>query len=89
LWKAGDYYIGYSKNDMREGKGLYVYANKGVYFGDWKEGKQEGQGSYKSPNGQLYVGAWKNNMRHGEGTITEYGISRKSDWENDVEKKNN
>lgn len=88
MWPGGDVYIGESRNDVREGKGLYKYRNGAVYFGDWKEGKREGQGSYKWTNGQIYEGNWKNNKRHGEGTITVAGISRRGFWENDVEKKN-
>lgn len=34
------------KNDVRDGKGTFEYANGDKYVGDWKEDMQHGKGIY-------------------------------------------
>jgi len=75
-WTDGKKYIGFYKNDKKEGFGIYYWdePNK-VYIGFWKDGKQNGVGKYivtdKNYNSNMsipgnlnkhktYYGIWKN-----------------------------
>lgn len=71
-WTDGKKYIGFYKNDKKDGFGIYYWEepNK-VYIGFWKDGKQNGVGKYivtdKSFNMlgnvisyKTYYGIWKN-----------------------------
>jgi hypothetical protein len=52
-------YIGYYKNDKKDGFGIYIWRNVHKSFlGFWKEGKQFGFGKYIS-NNKIKFGIWK------------------------------
>jgi len=34
------------KNELKSGKGIYIYKNKDVFLGDWKDDKFHGNGIY-------------------------------------------
>eukprot|EP01117_Protostelium_nocturnum_P014190 TRINITY_DN5374_c0_g1_i3.p1 TRINITY_DN5374_c0_g1~~TRINITY_DN5374_c0_g1_i3.p1 ORF type:complete len:305 (+),score=44.12 TRINITY_DN5374_c0_g1_i3:89-1003(+) len=76
-------YSGEWKNDVRHGRGIFVWPNGDRYEGLWKKGLQWGKGVYTWSKGcseeerigsqhqNRYIGEWKESKRHGRGT-TEY-----------------
>ena len=67
IWEDRGFYLGYWKNDKRDGKGRNNYCNGNVYQGTYKNGKKEGNGMYKWKNGDIYVGEFKNDLKDGAG----------------------
>jgi hypothetical protein len=67
IWEDRGFYLGYWKNDKRDGKGRNNYSNGNVYQGTYKNGKKEGSGIYKWKNGDIYVGEFKNDLKDGAG----------------------
>jgi hypothetical protein len=75
-WTDGKKYIGFYKNDKKEGFGIYYWDEPcKVYIGFWKDGKQNGVGKYivsekrnnyninnnnMNINIKTYYGIWKN-----------------------------
>jgi len=59
IWKDGKKYIGFYKNDKKEGFGIYYWEvlNK-IYIGFWKNGKQEGLGKYITQD-KTILGLWR------------------------------
>jgi len=73
------YYEGFSKNEKREGYGMYLWEGVGKYIGNWKADIQTGFGLYLPENGDQYVGEYGNGKMNGRGYIAEgdtwtYGI---------------
>ncbi|XP_044151321.1 MORN repeat-containing protein 3-like [Bufo gargarizans] len=71
----GDEYTGEWMNNLRHGKGSYLYKKaNAIYQGDWKNGKRNGYGTYavKAPSTgtyiRVYAGNWVNDKKHGYGT---------------------
>jgi len=62
-------YLGYWKNNLRDGEGKCYFYNGDLYVGDWKAGKRHGKGDYFYRKGERYTGDWKNDMREGQGTL--------------------
>ena len=60
-------YIGEFKNEMRDGRGKFIYKNGDIYEGDWKNDKKEGKGIFHFNNGNRYEGDFKNNKIEGKG----------------------
>jgi hypothetical protein len=46
-------YTGQKKDDMRHGKGKYLYGDGSYYYGDWFKGKMEGNGKLYDTDGNL------------------------------------
>ena len=67
IWEDKGFYLGYWKNDKRDGKGRNNYSNGNVYQGTYKNGKKEGRGIYKWKNGDIYMGEFKNDLKEGTG----------------------
>jgi hypothetical protein len=42
----------------REGRGVYIFANKDLYQGQWLSDKKHGEGTFKYSNGESYHGEW-------------------------------
>ncbi len=51
-------------------QGVYVYANKMKYTGEWQDNKKNGRGMYVYPDGTKYAGEFKDDEKHGQGTYT-------------------
>ena len=49
------------------GVGRCVFADGGVYEGEWSHGRQHGSGRSVSADGNVYEGQWLDGRRHGEG----------------------
>ena len=62
-------YIGYVKNKLAEGKGIYYYNSGEIYEGDWKNDKREGKGIYYFNNGDRMMGDYLNNRPVGKHVI--------------------
>ena len=62
-------YVGYVKNKLAEGKGIYYYNNGEIYEGDWKNDKREGKGIYYFKNGDRMMGDYLNNRPVGKHVI--------------------
>jgi hypothetical protein len=59
LYGNGEYYEGEWANDLRCGKGGYVYPKLLEYVGDFRNDKMHGYGIYKVPDdGSTYVGSF-------------------------------
>ena len=56
-WVEGKKYVGYYKNDKRDGFGFYLNGHK-LFIGFWKEGKQNGFGKLVKDNVCKY-GYWR------------------------------
>ena len=67
VWKDGNKYDGYWKNDMTNGLGRLIHTDGSFYEGNWKEDQACGQGTYKHYNGTIYKGEWLNDKQHGVG----------------------
>jgi hypothetical protein len=63
----GDSFTGTAVNG-RPVKGTVLYANGGVYKGQFHNGQRHGHGTSTLPNGEKYEGEWKKGKRHGQGT---------------------
>ncbi|XP_034840456.1 MORN repeat-containing protein 3-like [Maniola hyperantus] len=67
-----DKYVGDWKNDLKEGKGLFLTFTGKLYEGDWHKGFRHGFGtlSYRLPNGTFYLeyrGEWVRGKPEGVG----------------------
>ena len=64
-------YIGQSKNELKEGKGIFLYESGQYkddrYEGFWGNNKREGYGVYTFSNRNRYEGDWKNGKKEGKG----------------------
>ena len=58
-WKDGKKYVGFYKNDKKDGFGIYYWeAPNKIYIGFWKNGKQDGIGKYITED-KIIIGLWK------------------------------
>ena len=62
IWSEGKKYIGFYKNDKKDGFGIYYWPNNRFFVGFWKEGKQNGVGKYIKGDAIKY-GIWKEGKR--------------------------
>ena len=53
------------KEDHREGKGVFLWANGDKFEGKWKKDKIEGKGVLLLKNGEKYEGIWENDKLQG------------------------
>ena len=56
-------------NNLKEGKGFYLYTRGEEYSGDWKNDLRHGKGVYKFSNGDVYEGDYFEDERTGEGIM--------------------
>ena len=69
LLENGEYYIGEFKNNLRNGKGLYICKNRWLIdFGDF-DGSFEGSGHIEKHFYDYYIGEWKDNLPYGKGIL--------------------
>ncbi|XP_039268277.2 MORN repeat-containing protein 1-like [Styela clava] len=63
-----NFYAGETKNQLRDGIGIYYYANKFFrYEGDWFKGKKHGHGKLIMADGSYYEGEFKEGEIEGHG----------------------
>ncbi len=63
-------YTGEFVNGMREGRGIFYFANGNKYLGEWKKNKMDGEGKLIYANGNEFVGSFKNDKINGKGTMS-------------------
>ena len=62
-------YVGEFKNDLKHGRGLYIWRDGKTYNGEWKNGKMDGKGEFYWPNGSIYRGQYEKDEKHGQGIM--------------------
>lgn len=55
---GGDSYEGETLRGVREGFGIYRWADGSMWFGYWEDGLREGEGLYINANGAMVAGIW-------------------------------
>lgn len=78
-----DMYKGEYKGGYRNGKGIYLWAYRGMkYEGEYVDGWREGNGKMKYTNGTIYEGQWHLGRREGQGKMVfPNGDVYEGDWE--------
>ena len=57
---TGSTYKGEWKDDLKHGKGTYIYVTGEKYIGEWKNGNMNGQGAFNMADGTIYhEGLWE------------------------------
>ena len=68
-WADGSHYEGDYKNNVREGKGVYISAFDGSrYEGEWKDDEKTIGIEKRSDGTTKYEGGWKNGAYYGWGS---------------------
>ena len=62
IWIEGKKYVGFYKNDKKDGFGIYYWPNNKLFVGFWREGKQNGVGKYIKGEAKKF-GIWKDGKR--------------------------
>lgn len=67
---------------MMHGFGVFEWADKRKYVGNYAQEKKEGQGTFYWPDGKVYKGEWKDGVQHGVGYLTEADgkSTKKGQW---------
>ncbi|KAK9831561.1 hypothetical protein WJX74_000168 [Apatococcus lobatus] len=65
-----DQYEGELQAGVRQGSGIYTWANNASYTGRYERNVREGKGVMQFPGGARYEGEWQANKMHGEGVYT-------------------
>ena len=81
-----DEYVGQFMNELKEGKGIYLYNNGTKYEGDFKNGKKDGKGIKYYTDGNRYEGDYKNGKKEGKG-ITYYNDGSRYEGDYKIGKK--
>ena len=56
--------------EIREGQGIYINYDGGIYEGWRKSGKLHGKGRVINPNGVIYEGDYLDGFANGQGNYT-------------------
>ena len=84
LFKNGDKYEGYFKNNYFNGDGTFTCKNGDKYSGKWVDSKRSGDGTLYFHNGDKYEGNWHEGRRHGSGKMRfANGDVYVGGWQND------
>jgi len=85
IYDTGDY-VGEFLNGLRNGQGIYSFANGEKYVGQYRDDKRKGQGTYTYPDGKKYVGQWVDGNYDGFGTFynADGSIRQQGIWRDDV-----
>ena len=78
-------YVGYFKDDLKSGSGIFKCKDGQKYDGNFKNGFRSGKGTFYFSNGEKYVGNWENDDRNGEGVLyaSNGKVSYDGLWKND------
>lgn len=60
-YPSGDGYEGETYNSLRDGFGIYRWADGAMWFGSWSGGNRNGTGLYISADGRMVAGTWIGN----------------------------
>ena len=73
-----------SQTNLRDGRGVVIWANGTRYDGFFKQGKANGRGRIVHSEGDSYDGEWRDDKVHGHGIQqTKNGSRYEGQWEND------
>ena len=67
IFENGDKYIGYFRDNKKDGRGKYYFTNGDWYDGDFNDNKIDGRGIYYFNNGDKYSGYFSDNKKDGRG----------------------
>ena len=67
IYKNNETYLGYFKNNKRNGKGKMNYLNDDKYIGNFINDEKNGFGKIYYSNGDKYKGFFKNDKKNGKG----------------------
>jgi len=83
-YRGGDGYYGEFSEGKRDGHGLYMWADRTTYSGDWLQGDMHGIGTFTFPDGTFYTGEFYYGSFQGQGK-KEWtdGAKAIGQWEND------
>jgi radial spoke head protein 1 len=86
LFPNNDIYTGEYKENNRDGKGTYYFADQGlIYTGDWQNNARHGIGRMIYADGARYLGAWAFDRKQGDGRYTyPDGSTYSGEWQADV-----
>lgn len=70
-------YEGGVANGERDGKGIFIDADRSRYEGGWKQGKRDGLGRETFTLGGSYEGEWKDDKFHGNGAVVYAGSGQR------------
>ena len=72
MYPDSSYYHGDFSEGHKSGKGVFVWNNGEMYWGEWAQGKKHGSGTWKGTEGskESYFGQWFNGKPHGFGVLT-------------------
>lgn len=70
MYKNKDFYEGWVKDGLRNGKGRLIKANGEVLIGDWEDDQLSGEGSLSvyidgKTTSSMIMGEFKNSKPHG------------------------
>ena len=63
-------FIGFIKDNKRNGKGKYVWTDGNEFEGDWVDDLKEGDGTFHWACGDVYEGKYSKDKREGTGLKT-------------------
>ena len=81
----GSIYHGqWTKEGLREGKGIQIWKDGSKYEGYWKNDQANGLGRLIHADGDCYQGEWLNDKAHGRGTYEHIdGAKYIGEWKED------
>lgn len=83
-YSNGDSYEGFWANDRYEGKGLYIWKDRGSYEGDFEAGKMHGVGKRVYQSGNVYNGQFADGKKQGTGEMAyKNGDHYEGEWADD------
>jgi hypothetical protein len=83
--KEASRYEGEYTNDMKWGKGKYIFSDGGRYEGDVRKGSLDGYGNYLYSSGDRYEGNFKSDLAVGFGVYTyKSGVRYEGDFIDDA-----
>lgn len=62
-YSDGQYYVGETKNGVYHGKGMIIWKNGDMWFGDFIDGKKDGYGIYMLYQGSVSEEIWRNGIK--------------------------
>ena len=85
-YRNGEYYVGATVQNARNGFGTYYYQNGDKYEGNWCDNLKHGKGTFfYNKTGEMYEGNFNNNKREGMGIFFyKNGDRYQGEWKDDV-----
>jgi hypothetical protein len=78
--EQGDFHEGEYKDNVRNGPGMYRWADGRIFKGHYKDDLRSGDGTFVYPRGERYEGSFLNGERDGHGRFEFCGGFYKGEW---------